>query len=1369
MTDWTRLRPYGEGKRRSFEELCFQLAFQHYGQEGRLTSIDDSGGGDGVEFFLTLPDGTEWGWQAKFFHPDPRMSASRRRQVEESLARSRQVHPRLVRWFLCTPTSFTTGKPGAERAWWERLRESNPDLDMVHWGDSELSEMLARPASAGQRAFFFGEVPLDPEWFRGRLNRQLANLREPFDPALHAFTEADLRVHYLVRDSVWRASLRQTMSTLEEVMAAMRPEWREACAVAGTPAYVPVATALIAAAERALEWVRHVVDHADADLRGHSEALASVFSLVGSARAEFVWTAVGEFKPEMVDSRSVDPDRPTPEPLQILLQPGSRAVQVLQYLHQASETLLDAQRPAMHVIGAAGMGKTHGAAHACHAALAEGRPAVLLLGSRFRAGPSLTAQILDQLDLSCSWDEFTGALEACAVACGTPALLVIDGINESESTALWRNELQGLQESLAGHRHVRLVTTCRPSYISAIWGDTPADAIEARGFQTESLPLVADRYFRRYGLVVDMTLTPLGQFRHPLYLKIFCESETRGGGAEKQVFLGAQTLYTVFERYLARTSRSLCERLDQRPRDRFLEESLAPLCDVLWTTGRRTLPLEDAMRMLDGSGGAGWRGSLTRALIDEGVLHADLATDAGEGLGFTYDLLGGYLIARWLLASGVHRLEDMVRPGPLQRRLSSPVLEERHPLHEDILPGLAAAAPERTGRHLFQVAQDAVLWNAGLHALFEMDPQWVTDREVVQVASYFSEARNRGPLLALAMSTALSPKHPLNLRLWDELLKHLRMQERDLAWSVHVEQALAFWEWLAAETERVCRSEAPPSLHVAEKLELAVLGLRWVLACTVPGLRDRATRALYWYGRRYPDRFANFAVDALSFNDPYVPERCLAACYGVAMAFRADPAAAGYRQEVLPRLAERLYFVMFAPHAPRSTTHALLRDSAAGIIELAALTTPGLFGPDQLRRASHPFPPGSGSADPGWWGSADDHDRGRYHDGNDPLRADFAARIVRGLVRSSPSFDGDHPDSSDVMGKVRWRMYELGYELDAFGERDVRTETVALMAPATEPRPYVERFGLKYARIAYLELHGSRSDQDLLPHLHEPVHRPAEVDLDPSFPDPPRDVRIVTEKLLPDPPATFAQGGSSPDMGKWLVVPAIAGEDGPWVLLDAELAEINPATGHGALVTIRSALSDAGQASALARHLAGLARGEQGLPSASEDRHTYAGEAPWRGTFPANQPEVATLQHRRTGAIRSFRILLPVRHNRWESHHSEITCSYGAAILDRRIAERFGLWMRLPSWDLHEPDGRRATSVVLHRSDTAVHSMTWIRKDILDRWLRQERQAIVWMARGEMKRSARPLSPAARHEPSPSQLRFSTVYRLLGDTVTREA
>ena len=166
MIDWLKLRPYEETKYRSFEELCYQIAKGLYGQCGHFTSIDDSGGGDGVEFYMTLPDQTQWGWQAKFYFPNSRLSvSSRKASILESLQKACAQHPKLTKWFLCTPSNFTP----AEQEWFENIVTKSilegSEVQLIHWGDSDFNNWLSEPRFSGKRNYFFGTLELGLEWF----------------------------------------------------------------------------------------------------------------------------------------------------------------------------------------------------------------------------------------------------------------------------------------------------------------------------------------------------------------------------------------------------------------------------------------------------------------------------------------------------------------------------------------------------------------------------------------------------------------------------------------------------------------------------------------------------------------------------------------------------------------------------------------------------------------------------------------------------------------------------------------------------------------------------------------------------------------------------------------------------------------------------------------------------------------------------------------------------------------------------------------------------------------------------------------------------------------------------------------------------
>ena len=206
----------------------------------------------------------------------------------------------------------------------------------------------------------------------------------------------------------------------------------------------------------------------------------------------------------------------------------------------------------------------------------------------------------------------------------------------------------------------------------------------------------------------------------------------------------------------------------------------------------------------------------------------------------------------------------------------------------------------------------------------------------------------------------------------------------------------------------------------------------WLLTSTVRELRDRATRASYWFGRLRPKTFFTLVVRSLSINDPYVPERMLAAAYGVCMALHCRPARPKFRTVFLARFARALFTRMFAVNAPYSTTHELSRDYARRIIDLARLHTPDLLNADELPRVIPPFKDGGIRQ----WAVIVDPNEGQYRSGNSPLGMDFANYTIGSLVPDRSTYNFEHEGYKKVLGSIVWRIYQLGYSLQAFGEID---------------------------------------------------------------------------------------------------------------------------------------------------------------------------------------------------------------------------------------------------------------------------------------------------------------------------------------------
>ena len=153
------------------------------------------------------------------------------------------------------------------------------------------------------------------------------------------------------------------------------------------------------------------------------------------------------------------------------------------------------------------------------------------------------------------------------------------------------------------------------------------------------------------------------------------------------------------------------------------------------------------------------------------------------------------------------------------------------------------------------------------------------------------------------------------------------MADRDLLWSEYLRHAVPGNSVVYRLLEWVERS--PEGGMDRDTAANTMLHLSLFLTTTNRYLRDRTTRTLFLLGLYHPDILFARTLESLGFNDSYLSERLLAACYGIAMSLWADPAGRRLRSE-LPRFACRIVEAMFVPEAPYATRHVLMRDTRSG-------------------------------------------------------------------------------------------------------------------------------------------------------------------------------------------------------------------------------------------------------------------------------------------------------------------------------------------------------------------------------------------------------------------------------------------------------
>ena len=107
--DFRTIRNHDGSRDNGFEELICQLAHLDPPNNASYFVRKDGAGGDGgVECFWKLKDGSEYGWQAKYFL-DP-ITSSQWGQINDSVEKALKKHPSLTRYYVCTPRDLNDSR-----------------------------------------------------------------------------------------------------------------------------------------------------------------------------------------------------------------------------------------------------------------------------------------------------------------------------------------------------------------------------------------------------------------------------------------------------------------------------------------------------------------------------------------------------------------------------------------------------------------------------------------------------------------------------------------------------------------------------------------------------------------------------------------------------------------------------------------------------------------------------------------------------------------------------------------------------------------------------------------------------------------------------------------------------------------------------------------------------------------------------------------------------------------------------------------------------------------------------------------------------------------------------------------------------------
>lgn len=1265
-------------RRRNWELLCREVVRRHYERYGPLLTRKQQ---PGVEFHLKVEhagselgdSGRHWGWQCKWFdaaafRTDGNLRTDQRSSIEKAIDKSAAHVPTLTDWVLWTKDKFS----GEDQRWFEGL---NAPFTLRKADEETLAGMLTGPAEI-LRQTWFGDLVLDRAALGKRWREALAPISNRYVGELHVDVPAHQGLTNYLPDIELRKNLEFAKERLEHAHGEI----------------------IMETLESPDEFVRDLgrdVSNALVETEKRLASLVSVFDARGLPNVADVESAAGNRSALDALRKAVARELDQHRRGAAALGEGARALaEVEEILHSLSRAL---QAPLLAVLGMAGAGKTHLAANLSGP---EGQPrGVLILGRQFGA------EIEDD-DLSrkagiggeCA--ELLEALEALGIREGRRVPLVIDGLNESRDPRSWRVTLARLAERLRHFPHVLAVVTLRPSYREfAIPEGTPT--IEIQGFEGAEHQAV-DRYFEYYKIDADPTALEWWRPSEPLLLSTFCQTVNPA----REHTVGPEdlprSLHEVFENYLDRLLAQTADRLRVDPQA--VERAVHGLAWSFFKEGERELGVGRVAEILEDDQWSAWERTLRFQLEAEGLLQRDVAGEV-EVLDWSYDLLGGHLIAKAILG----RHPD--RAGLADEGIASSL--GSHPLCEDVIVGLtgllAAEGLELVGllAPVVSLSDEATLASAHLAA------HEVGETAVGSMIGLFA-SRPEAVLEAISPLT-LRSGHPLNGRLLDVLLRELRTWERDLVWTEWIRHRL---KTARAQLSELTRRWRDGPLEDDEDASLA--WATWLLTTTQERLRDETVYALYEFGRRDPKRLFSRAIEMLSLSDPSVPEGLLAASYGVAMSMQVSDQ---QERSTLIEFAAELDRRLLADDASQPTCHWLIREYAFRTTQLASWLSSGAF-PARADAAQPPFPqprdqPTALSPGDEAWAAV-----------HGAFRMDFSNYSIGRLVEGRTPYEDEHPRFLRVTGEIRARVADLGWTTERFLEIDREIGSSALGA---SEQGGTERYGKKYAWVGFYEAAGRISDRRELPVAKHLSWRLSDIRIDPSFPK--------TIETTPPPLAEWAPPDGEDET--WVRHGHIdlpddllcREEDGTaWLLVDGYL-ECKSTTAHRRVFCEIRGMIALDDWATVASYLADHRLDSEVIPQNSGGYYYFAGEAPWSPTFDSHaadataedEPGVRMLGRMEDGPG----IELIAVDFSWESYHSVLNDARIGSLPSKAFSRHAGLRKLADRAEFVDAEGLSAARSMAIRAPGWSGVMLWARQDLVEAYSTSRGGEWGWDIRGE--------------------------------------
>jgi len=939
--EWKNLRLFNGSQNSAFEELCCQLAHNEKIPPGSIF-IRKAPPDAGIECYLKYPNGDEWGWQAKFFlsSPGPKQWS----QLDNSVKKALEKHPKLKKYTICLPIDRPDARVNDQKScmerWniymkkWERLaKEKGMIVKFDYWGSHEIFERLCREESRGRYFFWFNKELFSNRWFKNKLDEAIAIVGPRYTPELNVelpianlFDGLGRTSEFYNRAESFYGSIKRAYSNIKSLKNAEIIENNI------KPLYTLIVQIILI-----LKNIRSkVVDKIEWD---------SIAKLC-TQTMELAWKCV-----DLLDNKIIPVENnPVGSENKITRNQISEYKDIRNKLHKSLGIFKELQNFAdsseaqlsnissLLLVGAAGTGKTHLFCDIAEKRIRSGLPTILLLGNHFNKEEPWS-QIVKNLNLNCTKEQFLGSLETVAQASNAKAIILIDALNEGEGINLWNKYLAGMLSTIEKYQWISIAFSVRSSYEEIIIpeGLKPNRMVKEihHGFAGDEYRAM-QKIFDYYGIESPSVPFLEPEFQNPLFLKLLCKGLYDVGLTK--IPSGLHGITAIFDFFIDNIDKKLSQPnyLDYDADSKIVHEAIKILVEKMVEGNQNWLPRKEAEAILnDLLPREGYTHSLFYHLISEDIISKDIFWGQDkkwkEGIHFSYQRFSDHLIAKQLLQKHLDQCNPSQSFLP-DKPLRFYIKDENHcRSFSGIIEAFSIQLPEQVGKELPELAPNCAdfqsIQEALLESLIWRNPKKITKATWQYINSYILNYPNSieqfiNTLLTISSKT----DHPYNAEFLNWYLMQLELAERDSEWSIFLHKQferdepnavnrLVDWAWSREDKNNIS--------DISRKLY--GIALSWFLTTSNRDLRDCATKALISLFTNRINILREIIPKFLKVNDPYVLERLFAVAYGCIMR--------SSNNDAIGDLAQDIYEWIFKKEGP--PPHILLRDYARGIIELA--------------------------------------------------------------------------------------------------------------------------------------------------------------------------------------------------------------------------------------------------------------------------------------------------------------------------------------------------------------------------------------------------------------------------------------------------